>query len=123
MKLLLKFNLIFVLVMALGVAVCGALLVLTSASAGLPGVTRVLTGYATGLLVATALALQLAEDLRIGWIDRTGNGEFAVGIRSALIDGDRAILYAGAGIVAGSEPEKELAEIQLKLQALLNALV
>ena len=59
----------------------------------------------------------------IGWIDRTGNGEFAVGIRSALIDGDRATLYAGAGIVAGSEPEKELAEIQLKLQALLNALV
>ncbi|CAA9320355.1 Isochorismate synthase @ Phylloquinone-specific isochorismate synthase [uncultured Microcoleus sp.] len=59
----------------------------------------------------------------LGWIDRRGNGEFAVGIRSALIDGDRAILYAGAGIVAGSEPEKELAEIQLKLQALLNALV
>jgi menaquinone-specific isochorismate synthase len=59
----------------------------------------------------------------LGWIDRKGNGEFAVGIRSALIDGDRAILYAGAGIVAGSEPEKELAEIQLKLQPLLNALV
>lgn len=59
----------------------------------------------------------------IGWIDRRGNGEFAVGIRSALIDGDRAILYAGAGIVAGSEPEKELAEIHLKLQPLLNALV
>lgn len=59
----------------------------------------------------------------IGWIDARGNGEFAVGIRSALIDGDRAILYAGAGIVAGSEPEKELAEIQLKLQPLLNALV
>ncbi|MEG4492531.1 isochorismate synthase [Microcoleus sp. D3_18_C4] len=59
----------------------------------------------------------------LGWIDRAGNGEFAVGIRSALIDGDRAILYAGAGIVAGSEPEKELAEIQLKLQPLLNALV
>ncbi|MEG4230668.1 isochorismate synthase [Microcoleus sp. Pol11C3] len=59
----------------------------------------------------------------IGWIDARGNGEFAVGIRSALIDGDRAILYAGNGIVAGSEPEKELAEIQLKLQPLLNALV
>ncbi|MEG3919507.1 isochorismate synthase [Microcoleus sp. T3_A4] len=59
----------------------------------------------------------------LGWIDRAGNGEFAVGIRSALIDGERAILYAGAGIVAGSEPEKELAEIQLKLQPLLNALV
>ncbi|MEG4317574.1 MULTISPECIES: isochorismate synthase [unclassified Microcoleus] len=59
----------------------------------------------------------------LGWIDRTGNGEFAVGIRSALIDGSRAILHAGVGIVAGSEPDKELAEIQLKLQALLNALV
>ncbi|NJS09086.1 MAG: isochorismate synthase [Microcoleus sp. CSU_2_2] len=59
----------------------------------------------------------------LGWIDRRGNGEFAVGIRSALINDDRAILYAGAGIVAGSEPEKELAEIQLKLQPLLNALV
>ncbi len=59
----------------------------------------------------------------LGWIDRRGNGEFAVGIRSALIDGDRAILYAGAGIVAGSEPDKELAEIKWKLQVLLNALV
>lgn len=59
----------------------------------------------------------------IGWIDHQGNGEFIVGIRSALLDGNRARLYAGAGIVAGSEPEKELAEIQLKLQALLKALV
>ena len=59
----------------------------------------------------------------IGWIDSKGNGEFAVGIRSALIDSDRARLYAGAGIVLGSQPDKELAEIQLKFQALLKALV
>ncbi|MCP6758180.1 MAG: isochorismate synthase [Fischerella sp. CENA71] len=59
----------------------------------------------------------------LGWVDADGNCEFIVGIRSALIDGDRARLYAGAGIVAGSDPEKELAEIQLKLQALLKALV
>jgi menaquinone-specific isochorismate synthase len=59
----------------------------------------------------------------LGWIDPDGNCEFIVGIRSALIDGDRARLYAGAGIVAGSDPDKELAEIQLKLQALLKALV
>lgn len=59
----------------------------------------------------------------LGWIDAQGNSEFIVGIRSALIDGDRATLYAGAGIVAGSDPDKELAEIQLKLQALLKALV
>ncbi len=59
----------------------------------------------------------------IGWIDRYGNGEFAVAIRSALIQGNSARLYAGAGIVAGSEAERELAEIQLKLQTLLQALV
>ncbi|MDB9374885.1 isochorismate synthase [Nodularia sphaerocarpa] len=59
----------------------------------------------------------------LGWVDASGNCEFIVGIRSALIDGDRARLYAGAGIVAGSDPEKEFAEVQLKLQALLKALV
>ncbi len=59
----------------------------------------------------------------LGWIDYQGNSEFIVGIRSALIDGDRARLYAGVGIVKGSDPDKELAEIQLKLQALLKALV
>ncbi len=59
----------------------------------------------------------------LGWIDHRNNSEFIVGIRSALIDGDRARLYAGAGIVAGSDPDKELAEIQLKLQALLKALI
>ena len=59
----------------------------------------------------------------LGWVDHRGNSEFIVGIRSALIDGDRARLYAGAGIVAGSDPDKEVAEIQLKLQALLKALV
>lgn len=57
-----------------------------------------------------------------GWIDPQGNSEFIVGIRSALIRGNQARLYAGAGIVAGSDPEKELDEIQLKLQALLEAL-
>lgn len=59
----------------------------------------------------------------IGWIDAQDNAEFVVGIRSALLDGHRARLYAGAGIVAGSDPEKELAEVRLKLQALLRALV
>lgn len=59
----------------------------------------------------------------LGWIDTQGNSEFIVGIRSALINGCKARLYAGAGIVSGSEPAKELAEIKLKLQTLLNALV
>jgi menaquinone-specific isochorismate synthase len=59
----------------------------------------------------------------LGWVDIGGNCEFVVGIRSALIDGDRAQVYAGAGIVSGSNPDKEFAEIQLKLQSLLKALV
>jgi len=60
----------------------------------------------------------------LGWIDSEGNCEFVVGIRSALIDTSTksSLLYAGAGIVPGSDPEKEFAEIQLKLQALLKAL-
>ncbi len=58
----------------------------------------------------------------VGWIDHRGGGEFFVGLRSALIDGHTATAYAGAGIVAGSEPEKEFAETELKFQALIEAL-
>jgi menaquinone-specific isochorismate synthase len=59
----------------------------------------------------------------LGWVDYRGNGSFTVGIRSALIQGNRLRLYAGAGIVAGSDPHREWAEVQLKLQTLLQALV
>ncbi|MEO1211688.1 MAG: isochorismate synthase [Cyanobacteria bacterium J06638_20] len=59
----------------------------------------------------------------IGWLDTKGNARFVVGIRSALLKDNQARLYAGAGIVSGSNPAREEAEIQLKLQALLNALV
>ena len=59
----------------------------------------------------------------VGWVDRRGDGEFVVGIRSALIDGADARLFAGVGVVADSDPAAELAETQLKLQALLAALV
>ncbi|MBE9048291.1 isochorismate synthase [Pleurocapsales cyanobacterium LEGE 10410] len=59
----------------------------------------------------------------LGWVDCEGNCEFVVGIRSASIDGDRARLYAGAGIVSGSNPDREFDEVQLKLQSLLKALV
>lgn len=59
----------------------------------------------------------------LGWVDGWGNAEFVVGIRSALLEKQRARLYAGAGIVAGSDPDRELAEVRLKLQTLLRALV
>jgi len=59
----------------------------------------------------------------VGWVDSRGDGAWAVGIRSADVQGASARMYAGAGIVADSEPAAELAETQLKLQALLAALV
>jgi len=58
----------------------------------------------------------------VGWFDLDGNGELAVAIRSGVIAGDRAHLWAGAGIVAGSDPERELAETDVKLRAMLGAL-
>ena len=59
----------------------------------------------------------------VGWLDARGDGEWAVGVRSAELDGRRARLFAGVGVVADSVPEAELAETQLKLQALLAAVV
>ncbi|HUR24237.1 MAG TPA: isochorismate synthase [Acidimicrobiales bacterium] len=59
----------------------------------------------------------------VGWMDARGDGDWAVAIRCAELDGHRARLYAGAGVVADSTPEAELAETQLKLQALLAAVV
>jgi menaquinone-specific isochorismate synthase len=57
-----------------------------------------------------------------GWFDTRGNGEFAVGIRSALVRDSRARLFAGAGIVDGSIPEMELRETSMKMEALLRCI-
>jgi len=51
----------------------------------------------------------------IGWMDGAGNGDFSVGLRSALLDGDRALLIAGAGIVPGSDPDREWNECESKM--------
>ena len=59
----------------------------------------------------------------VGWMDARGDGDWAVGVRSAELQGNRARLFAGVGVVADSDPEAELAETQLKLQALLAAVV
>jgi salicylate biosynthesis isochorismate synthase len=55
----------------------------------------------------------------IGWMDAAEDGEFCVALRSALLRDRTAHLYAGAGIVADSDPAAELAETELKLGALL----
>ena len=57
----------------------------------------------------------------IGWLDGSGDGEFAVALRAALVRGARAWLFAGNGIMADSDPEAELAEVTLKLRPLAEA--
>ncbi len=58
----------------------------------------------------------------VGWVNRRGEGEFAVAIRSALLYDEEALLYAGCGIVADSDPDQEYAESWLKFQPMLSAL-
>ncbi len=58
----------------------------------------------------------------VGWVDAEGDGEWAIALRCAELRGDRAILYAGAGIVAGSDPARELDETERKFRAFLDAL-
>ena len=58
----------------------------------------------------------------VGWMDATEDGEFCVALRSALFRDREAHLFAGVGVVAGSDPAAELAETEVKLQALLPLL-
>ncbi|HEX6228395.1 MAG TPA: isochorismate synthase [Solirubrobacterales bacterium] len=58
----------------------------------------------------------------VGWMDRTEDGEFCVALRSALLRDRTAHLYAGVGVVSGSDPAAELAETEVKLGALLPLL-
>ncbi len=73
---------------------------------------RTLEGFPRGLYAGA-----------IGWMNARGGGEFLVGIRSALIAGNTARVYAGAGIVEGSDPEREYAETELKFRAMREALL
>ncbi len=59
----------------------------------------------------------------VGYTDASGDGEWWIGIRSAMVDGNRARMLAGVGIVVDSDPKAEFAETQLKLQAMLAVLV
>lgn len=72
---------------------------------------RELEGYDRGLFTGL-----------VGWCDSDGDGEWAVTIRCALVEEDRATVFAGAGIVAGSQPEAELAETTAKLRTMLGAM-
>lgn len=58
----------------------------------------------------------------VGWADLEGRGDSAVAIRSALVDGPRARVFAGGGIVPTSDPDVEVEETRLKMAAILGAL-
>ncbi len=57
----------------------------------------------------------------VGWFDAAGDGEFGVALRSGLLHGGRAWLYAGAGIVRGSDAAAEFDETEVKLRTMLDA--
>jgi isochorismate synthase len=59
----------------------------------------------------------------VGYLQSQGDGEFAVALRSALVRGRCATAWAGAGIVAGSEPRAEFTETELKLRTVLGPLL
>ncbi|WP_341947746.1 isochorismate synthase [Microbacterium sp. LWH11-1.2] len=84
----------------------------------------------------TAAAIAAIRDLEpfdrgryagpVGWVDAAGNGEWGIALRcaqfTAAADDIRVIAYAGAGIVAGSDPESELLETRVKFRPLVDAL-
>jgi menaquinone-specific isochorismate synthase len=80
----------------------------------------------------TGVALELIRELEhmdreryagpVGWVDAEGNGEWGIALRCAQISGRTARLFAGCGIVAGSDPEAELAEAQVKFRPMRGAL-
>jgi len=58
----------------------------------------------------------------VGWVDAEGNGEWGIALRCAQLSGRTARLFAGCGIVAGSDPAAELAEAQVKFRPMRGAL-
>lgn len=78
------------------------------------------------------LAMELIRELEgmdrrryagpVGWVDADGNGEWGIALRCAELDGPRARLFAGCGIVADSDPSAELAEAQVKFRPMQDAL-
>jgi menaquinone-specific isochorismate synthase len=58
----------------------------------------------------------------VGWVDAQGNGEFGIALRCAEVAGERARLFAGCGIVAGSDPVAEVTETEVKFLPMRQAL-
>jgi menaquinone-specific isochorismate synthase len=112
----------------LGTRVRGTLAAAQSALALLSAVhpTAAVGGTPTDAAVEAIRELESMDRARyagpVGWIDADGNGEWGIALRCAQLDGDRARLFAGCGIVAGSDPAAELAETESKFRPMRNAL-
>ena len=83
-------------------------------------------GTPTDLALAMIAELEQMDRGRyagpVGWVGADGDGELGIALRCAQVDGPRVRLFAGCGIVAGSDPEAELAEAQAKLVPVRDAL-
>lgn len=88
--------------------------------------TATVCGLPPEVAMSTIRRVELARRGRyagpVGWVDSNGDGEFAVAIRCAQITDGRARIWAGAGIVAGSDPKQELEEVRLKFRTMTEAL-
>jgi len=95
--------------------------------AGLLHPTPAVGGSPRDAAVAAIAALEPFDRGRyagpVGWVDAAGDGEWAVALRCAALDGRRARLLAGAGIVPGSDADAEWAETEHKLAAMLEVLL
>jgi isochorismate synthase EntC len=58
----------------------------------------------------------------VGWLSAGGDGELMVALRCGLVEGSRVTLYAGCGIVADSDPDREWEESRIKMRAIAAAL-
>jgi menaquinone-specific isochorismate synthase len=87
--------------------------------------TAAVAGFPTEAAVATIAELEGIDRRRyggpVGWVDAAGNGKWAIALRSAEVDAGTVTAYAGAGIVAESDPERELAETRLKFRPIVEA--
>ena len=88
-----------------------------------PAVGGIPTAAALGTIAALEPESRGSYAGPVGWVDARGDGEWAVALRGAHIVGNHALLHAGAGIVAGSDPDAEWAETEAKLVPMLTALV
>jgi menaquinone-specific isochorismate synthase len=88
--------------------------------------TPAVAGWPRGAALSTISELESFDRGQyagpVGWIDSRGDGDWAVALRCARLDGSTARLMAGAGIVAGSNPDDEWDETEAKLQTMLRAL-